>query len=98
MENFAKDIGYAIRSLKKKPAFALISVATLGVGLGASTAIFSVVNAVLLRNLPYQKPSELVLIWERFGGPGFGEPILKSAAPCRGTSAEKESWNRPISL
>jgi hypothetical protein len=58
-----KDLSYAIRSLLKSPAFALTAVVTIALGIGASTAIFSVVNAVLLRPLPYRDADRLVLLW-----------------------------------
>jgi len=61
-----RDVGFAIRTLRKKPLFTIISIGTLGLGVGASTAIFSVVEAVLLRPLPYADPRELVQVWETF--------------------------------
>jgi len=64
MNGVVKDIRYALRSLLKRPAFTLISVITLALGIGASTAIFSVVQAVLLRSLPYGNAGRLVMVWE----------------------------------
>jgi putative ABC transport system permease protein len=63
MSTFGKDMAYAARVLGKRPAFAAIALITVALGIGASTAIFSVVNAVLLRPLPYRDADRLVLVW-----------------------------------
>src|SRR5688572_2473478 len=63
MSMFTGEIGYGVRSLRNRPAFALTAILTLALGIGATTAIFSVVNAVLLRPLPYAQADRLVLVW-----------------------------------
>jgi putative ABC transport system permease protein len=67
MSTFLQDLRYATRMLVSGGAVTVIAIATLALGIGANTAIFSMVNGILLEPLPYQRPSELVLIRERHG-------------------------------
>jgi predicted permease len=62
LESIARDLRYAIRSLKNRPAFTLTVIATLALGIGANTAIFTLVDALLLRPLPVQHPEQLVIV------------------------------------
>ena len=69
---FAKDLVVALRGLRRSPGFAAMAILTLGLGVGATTTMFSIVNQVLLRPLPYPEPGRLVTIEERHENGGSG--------------------------
>ncbi len=64
LEIFWRDARYGARMLRRNPSFAAVVILTLALGIGANTAIFSVVNSVLLKPLPFKDPNRLVIIWE----------------------------------
>jgi predicted permease len=86
MASLAQDLRYALRTARRAPVFTAVVVATLALAIGANTAIFSVVNAVLLRSLPFREPSRLVLLYESItrakSGPiGFSAPDYVGLGP-----------------
>src|SRR6266853_3063977 len=73
LETLMQDVRYALRMLRKNPGFTVVAVVTLALGIGASTSVFSLINAVLIRSLPYKEPERLVYLWSP--NPRFQLPV-----------------------
>jgi predicted permease len=91
MQTFLQDLKYALRMLKKNPAFTAVAILTLAVGIGANSAIFSVVNSVLLRPLPYRQSDQLVRVYSEFPTMQFHKFWL-SAPELLDIQREAKSW------
>jgi putative ABC transport system permease protein len=96
LEILAQDVRYAIRSLRKNPAFATVAILTLALGIGANTTIFSVVNGVLLKPLPYPDPARLVTLWESH--PTWGPFLGVAPANFYDWRAQNSSFDKMAAL
>ena len=94
MQTLSQDFNYAIRTLGRTPGFTLVAVLTLTLGIGATTAIFSVVQAVLLRPLPYPRPAELVALHESL--PPKGDQAARPEMAI--TPPTSRDWNASTSF
>jgi putative ABC transport system permease protein len=74
VNGLAQDVRYAVRSLRSRPLLVVVAVAVLALGIGASTAVFGVVDAVLLRPLPFAAPDRLLMVW--MGLPEQNQPYI----------------------
>src|ERR1700680_4083664 len=103
METLRRELRFGLRTLTKSPGFTAIAALTLALGIGAATAIFSVVDAVLLRALPYPNPEKIVRVWEQapdghrmnFADPNFDD--LRSRNNTFANMAEFSSWPSSVS-
>src|SRR6185503_5605809 len=93
MESLFTDIRFSFRSLVNQPGFSLVAILTLALGIGANTAIFSVVNAVLLRPLPFKDPKRVVLVWNNGAEAAGGDRTPLAAVDLQDWRAQSRSFD-----
>src|SRR6185503_4206449 len=93
MSAFLQDVRYAIRTLRRSVGLTLVVIASLAIGIGANTAIFSVVNALLIKPLPYPDSDRLAMLWLR--SPGINIP---QDWPSPGQYADIQNENRSFDV
>jgi hypothetical protein len=85
METLLQDIRFGVRRLLKSPGFTAVAVLSLALGIGANTAVFSVINAALIKSLPYPDPGRIVLVWgeDKAAGSSRGQVSATDVADYR---------------
>jgi len=79
LETFGQDLRFGLRMSRKSPSFTVVAVITLALGIGANTAIFSVIDAVLLGRMPYAEAHRLLMVWEQNPGRGWFRNVVSAA-------------------
>src|SRR5437773_3368366 len=97
MDTLLQDLRYSVRTLIERPGFAVVAALTIALGVGGTTAMFGVVDAVLLRPLPYADPDRLVMLWTRTPGGPQAAASLPEFVDWRGQNhsfADLAVWRR----
>ena len=90
--NAASDLRLALRGLRRNPLFATVAILSLALGIGANTAIFTLIDQILLRKLPVRAPDELVMLYQ--GAPTWAATWARGCTPIRSTRTCRNGPNR----